>query len=302
MIYLHDIDPIAFSLGPIKVHWYGIMYLLGFGAAWWLGRQRIRAGRLPGVTENGFSDLLFYSMLGVVLGGRIGYMLFYATAEFLHNPLLLLRVWEGGMSFHGGLLGVLAAGWWWTRKHRLHFFDTIDFVAPLVPLGLGFGRVGNFIGGELYGKFTNAGWGVIFPHSPLKDVPAGLPTMEQLISAAQIKQDYAAGLLDQYARHPSQLYEALLEGLVMFVVLWLYSMKPRPRYAVSGLFALMYGSFRFLVEFVRMPDNGAYVAFDWLTRGQILSLPLIALGLVLLAMSRRAPALQPQPMPKGEGA
>lgn len=302
MIYLHDIDPIAFSLGPIKVHWYGIMYLLGFGAAWWLGRQRIRAGRLPGVTENGFSDLLFYSMLGVVLGGRIGYMLFYATAEFLHNPLLLLRVWEGGMSFHGGLLGVLAAGWWWTRKHRLHFFDTIDFVAPLVPLGLGFGRVGNFIGGELYGKFTNAGWGVIFPHSPLKDVPAGLPTMEQLISAAQIKQDYAAGLLDQYARHPSQLYEALLEGLVMFVVLWLYSMKPRPRYAVSGLFALMYGSFRFLVEFVRMPDNGAYVAFDWLTRGQILSLPLIALGLVLLAMSRRAPVLQPQPMPKGEGA
>ncbi len=302
MIYLHDIDPIAFSLGPIKVHWYGIMYLLGFGAAWWLGRQRIRAGRLPGVTENGFSDLLFYSMLGVVLGGRIGYMLFYATSEFLHNPLLLLRVWEGGMSFHGGLLGVLAAGWWWTRKHRLHFFDTIDFVAPLVPLGLGFGRLGNFIGGELYGKFTNAGWGVIFPHSPLKDVPAGLPSMEQLISAAQIKQDYAAGLLDQYARHPSQLYEALLEGLVMFLVLWLYSMKPRPRYAVSGLFALMYGSFRFLVEFVRMPDNGAYVAFDWLTRGQILSLPLIALGLVLLAMSRRAPVLLPQPMPKGESA
>ncbi len=302
MIYLHDIDPIAFSLGPIKVHWYGIMYLLGFGAAWWLGRQRIRAGRLPGVTENGFSDLLFYSMLGVVLGGRIGYMLFYATSEFLHNPLLLLRVWEGGMSFHGGLLGVLAAGWWWTRKHRLHFFDTIDFVAPLVPLGLGFGRLGNFIGGELYGKFTNAGWGVIFPHSPLKDIPAGLPGMEQLISAAQIRQDYAAGLLDQYARHPSQLYEALLEGLVMFVVLWLYSMKPRPRYAVSGLFALMYGGFRFLVEFVRMPDNGAYVAFDWLTRGQILSLPLIALGLVLLAMSRRAPVLQPQPMPKGEGA
>ena len=276
MLYLHDIDPIAFSLGPIKVHWYGIMYLLGFAAAWWLGRVRIRAGRLPGVDMNGFSDLLFY-----------------ATADFLHNPLILLRVWEGGMSFHGGLLGVMAAGWWWTRKHALHYFDTIDFVAPLVPLGLGFGRLGNFVGGELWGKFTHAGWGVVFPHAPLKDVPAGLPTMEQLLSAAQIRQDYAAGLLTQYARHPSQLYEALLEGLVMFVVLWAYSMKPRPRYAVSGLFALMYGSFRFLVEFVRMPDNGVYLAFDWFTRGQLLSLPLIVLGLVLLAMSRRAPTLQP---------
>jgi len=299
MLYLHDIDPIAFSLGPIKVHWYGIMYLLGFAAAWWLGRIRIRAGRLPGVDMNAFSDLLFYAMLGVVLGGRIGYMLFYATADFLHNPLLLLRVWEGGMSFHGGLLGVMAAGWWWTRKHALHYFDTIDFVAPLVPLGLGFGRLGNFVGGELWGKFTHAGWGVVFPHAPLKDVPAGLPTMEQLMSAAQIRQDYAAGLLTQYARHPSQLYEALLEGLVMFVVLWAYSMKPRPRYAVSGLFALMYGSFRFLVEFVRMPDNGLYLAFGWFTRGQLLSLPLIVLGLVLLAMSRRAPTLQPA-VPAGD--
>lgn len=293
MIYLHDIDPIAFSLGPIKVHWYGIMYLLGFAAAWWLGRGRIRAVRLPGVDMNGFSDLLFYAMLGVVLGGRIGYMLFYATADFLHNPLILLRVWEGGMSFHGGLLGVMAAGWWWTRKHALHYFDTIDFVAPLVPLGLGFGRLGNFVGGELWGRFTHAGWGVVFPHAPLKDVPAGLPTMEQLMSAVQIRQDFAAGLLTQYARHPSQLYEAVLEGLVMFAVLWVYSMKPRPRYAVSGLFALMYGCFRFLVEFVRMPDNGVYLAFGWFTRGQLLSLPLIALGLVLLAMSRRAPTLQP---------
>ena len=224
MIYLHDIEPLAFSLGPIKVHWYGIMYLLGFAAAWWLGRSRVRAGRLPGVDMNGFSDLLFYAMLGVVLGGRIGYMLFYATSEFLHNPLLLLRVWEGGMSFHGGLLGVMAAGWWWTRKHKLHYFDSIDFIAPLVPLGLGFGRLGNFVGGELWGKFTHAGWGVIFPHAPLQDVPAGLQTMQQLLPAVQIRQDYAAGLLDQYARHPSQLYEAVLEGLVMFVVLWLYSM------------------------------------------------------------------------------
>ena len=145
----------------------------------------------------------------------------------------------------------------------------------------------------MWGKFTNAGWGVVFPHAPLQDVPAGLQTMQQLMSAAQIRQDYAAGLLDQYARHPSQLYEAALEGLVMFVVLWLYSMKPRPRYAVSGLFALLYGSFRFLVEFVRMPDNGVYLAFDWFTRGQLLSLPLIALGIALLWLSRRAPVLQP---------
>jgi phosphatidylglycerol:prolipoprotein diacylglycerol transferase len=295
MTYLHDIDPIAFSLGPVQVHWYGLMYLLGFLAAWWLGRLRIRAGRLPGVDANGFSDLLFYAMLGVVLGGRIGYMLFYAFGALVQNPLVLFKVWEGGMSSHGGLLGVLVAVAWWARKHRLHIFDVVDFIAPLVPLGLGFGRLGNFIGGEVWGKFTQAGWGVIFPHAPLSDIPAGQPAMEQLMSAAQIQQQYAAGLLDRYARHPSQLYEAALEGLVMFAAIWLFSLKPRARYAVSGLFALLYGVFRFTVEFVRMPDNGVYVAFGWLTRGQILSLPLIAVGLFLLWLSRRAPVLQPVP-------
>ncbi len=285
MIYFHDIDPIAISLGPVKVHWYGVMYLLAFASAWWLGRRRVSQGRLPGVNADGFSDLLFYSMLGVVLGGRIGYMLFYATSQFLDNPAILFRVWEGGMSFHGGLIGVLIAAWWWSRKQRLHFFDTMDFVAPLVPLGLFFGRIGNFVGAELWGKYTQAGWGVIFP--------SGLPAPLNGLDPALLRAQYLLGELNQYARHPSQLYEAVLEGLVMFAVLWLYSTKPRPRYAVSGLFALMYGSFRFLVEFVRMPDNGIYVAFDWLTRGQILSLPLIALGLVLLVMSHRAPTLQP---------
>ena len=147
MIQLHQIDPIAFHLGPLQVHWYGIMYLLGFATAWWLGRRRIRAGRLPGV-----DDLLFYGMLGVVLGGRIGYVLFYAFGDFLANPLMLFKVWEGGMSFHGGLLGVAAAVFWWARKRRLHVFDVIDFVAPLVPPGLGLGRLGNYIGGELWGK------------------------------------------------------------------------------------------------------------------------------------------------------
>ena len=162
MIQLHQIDPIAFHLGPLQVHWYGIMYLLGFATAWWLGRRRIRAGRLPGVDDQGFGDLLFYGMLGVVLGGRIGYVLFYAFGDFLANPLMLFKVWEGGMSFHGGLLGVAAAVFWWARKRRLHVFDVIDFVAPLVPPGLGLGRLGNYIGGELWGKYTQAGWGVIF--------------------------------------------------------------------------------------------------------------------------------------------
>ncbi|APP76674.1 prolipoprotein diacylglyceryl transferase [Xanthomonas vesicatoria ATCC 35937] len=284
MIYLHAIDPIAFSLGPVQVHWYGLMYLAAFFSAWGLGRSRILRGRLPGVDMDGFSDLLFYGMLGVVLGGRIGYMLFYAFETFLANPLILFKVWEGGMSFHGGLLGVLIACWLWARKHRLHFFDVMDFVAPLVPLGLGFGRLGNFVGGELWGKFTQAGWGVIFPHAPeLAD-----------IAPAQIHAQYAAGALDRFARHPSQLYEAVLEGVVMFVVLWVFSMKPRARYAVSGLFALLYGVFRFIVEFVRVPDAPiGYLAFNWLTMGQILSLPLIAVGLILLAMSRRAPVLQP---------
>jgi phosphatidylglycerol:prolipoprotein diacylglycerol transferase len=284
VIYLHHIDPIAFSLGPVQVHWYGLMYLLAFFSAWALGRSRVLAGRLPGVDMNGFSDLLFYAMLGVVIGGRVGYMLFYAFDTWLANPLVLFKVWEGGMSFHGGLLGVLAGCLWWVRRQRLHFFDVMDFVAPLVPLGLGFGRLGNYIGGELWGKYTGGGWGVIFPRA--EQSLQGLPW-------DQLQAQYASGALNPLARHPSQLYEAFLEGVVMFVVLWLYSAKPRARYAVSGLFALMYGLFRFLVEFVRMPDEGVYVAFGWLTRGQILSLPLILLGLWWLWLSRRAPVLQP---------
>lgn len=282
MIYLHQIDPIALSLGPLKLHWYGLMYLLGFIAAWWLGRRRIDAGRLPGVDANGFSDLLFYAMLGVVLGGRLGYILFYGFEGFLANPLSIFKVWEGGMSFHGGLLGVMTAALWWSRKQRMHFFDTMDFVAPLVPLGLGFGRLGNFIGAELWGKYTGAGWGVIFPTDPaLKGY-----------TAEQLQALYATGALDKFARHPSQLYQAFLEGLVMFVALWWFSSKPRPRYAVSGVFALLYGVFRFLVEFVRVPDEQLqYLAFGWLTMGQLLSFPLILLGVYLLWLSRRSPTL-----------
>lgn len=287
MTVLHQIDPIAFSLGPLQVHWYGIMYLLGFAAAWFLGRSRIRAGRLPGVDANGYGDLMFYAMLGVVLGGRIGYVLFYAFGDFIEHPLMLFKVWEGGMSFHGGLLGVFVAIAWWARKHRLNVFDVVDFVAPLVPPGLGFGRLGNYIGGELWGKYTQAGWGVIFPRA--EDIK---------LDAAQLQAQYASGALDHLARHPSQLYQATLEGLVLFCALWWFSRKPRPRYAVAGLFALLYGLFRFAVEFVRVPDAQlGYLAFGWLTMGQVLSLPLIALGLFWLWCSRSAPTLQPQPIP-----
>ncbi|WP_202844471.1 prolipoprotein diacylglyceryl transferase [Luteimonas saliphila] len=293
MIHLHQIDPVAIQFPAFElfgrtfqpaIHWYGIMYLLAFLTAWWLGRRRVAAGRLPAVDANAFGDLLFYGMLGVVLGGRLGYVLFYAFPDLLRDPLMLLRVWDGGMSFHGGLIGVLVASWLWSRRHRLHFFDTMDFVAPLVPAGLGFGRLGNYIGAELWGKYTQAGWGVVFPTDP------------QLLgrSAEQLQAQFASGALDSLARHPSQLYQAFLEGLVMFVVLWLYSSKPRPRYAVAGLFALLYGVFRFGVEFVRVPDADiGYLAFGWLTMGQVLSLPLIALGLFWLWKSRSAPTLQP---------
>ena len=288
MTLLHDIDPIALPLPfwPHGIHWYGVMYLLAFGAAWFIGRNRVRAGRLPGVDENAFGDLLFYGMLGVVLGGRIGYVLFYGFDAFLANPLVLLRINEGGMSFHGGLIGVMLAAAWWTRRHKLHYFDTMDFVAPIIPSGLGFGRLGNYIGGELWGKPTGGGWGVVFPDS--------LPAEFARLPVEQLRALHESGALDRFARHPSQLYQVALEGVVMMAVLLLYSRKPRPRYAVSGLFALLYGSFRLLVEFVREPDaHIGYLAFGWLTMGQVLSLPLVGVGLFLLWLSHRSPTLQP---------
>jgi phosphatidylglycerol---prolipoprotein diacylglyceryl transferase len=296
MSYLHQIDPVAVQFPAFElfgrtfepaIHWYGVMYLMAFLTAWLIGRTRIRQGRLPGVDINGFGDLMFYGMLGVVLGGRIGYVLFYAFGDFLADPLMLVRVWDGGMSFHGGLLGVLVAAGWWTRANRLHYFDVVDFVAPLVPAGLGFGRLGNWIGGELWGKPTGEAWGVVFQRT--------LPPQLQQLDAAALRAQFDAGLLDAYARHPSQLYQAFLEGLVLFAALWWFSRSPRPRYAVSGLFAVLYGMFRFAVEFVREPDAQlGYIAFGWLTMGQLLSLPLILFGLFLLWRSRRAPTLQPQ--------
>ena len=287
MIQLHQIDPVALALGPLKIHWYGLMYLLGFAVAWLLGRSRIRAGRLPGVDEHGFGDLMFYGMLGVVLGGRIGYVLFYSFGDFLQDPLMLFKVWQGGMSFHGGLLGVFAAVWWWSWRRGLKLMDTMEFIAPIVPPGLGFGRLGNYIGGELWGKPTGSDWGVVFPRA--------LPEPFASLDATALRAQFESGALDAFARHPSQLYQAVLEGLVLFLVLWAWSRKPRPRYSVAGLFALLYGVFRFAVEFVREPDSQlGYLAFDWLTMGQVLSLPLIAMGLFWLWLSRRSPTLQPQ--------
>ena len=295
MLYLNQIDPIAFQVGPLAVHWYGVMYLLGFAIAWFLGQRRVRAGRLPGVDANAFGDLMFYGMLGVVLGGRIGYILFYDLHTYLEHPLQVFKIWEGGMSFHGGLLGVMAAVLWWARRHRLHFFDVADFVAPLVPPGLGLGRLGNYINGELWGKFTDGSWGVVFPQAP-EVAKLGLdPTA--------LRAQFEAGALNLYARHPSQLYQVALEGVAMFCILWWYSSKPRPRYAVAGMFVLLYGVFRFAVEFVRLPDAQlGYLAFGWLTMGQVLSLPLVLIGLFWLWKSRHAPTLRPQPVVPAEAA
>jgi len=281
MIWLNQLDPIALKLGPLAIHWYGLSYLAAFAIAWWLGKRHIARARYD-ISATAFGDLVFYVMLGIILGGRLGSVLFYGWHNWLDDPLAILRIWEGGMSFHGGLLGSLVAGWWWAKKNKMAFWDAVDFVVPLVPPGLGLGRIGNYINGELWGKPTDAEWGVVFA----KALP--LPYAE--MSAGELKAQFASGALDGFARHPSQLYQAVLEGVVLFAVLWWYARKPRPRYAIAGWFALLYGVFRVAVEFVRVPDADiGYLAFGWLTMGQLLSLPLIAGGVVLLVLSRRAP-------------
>jgi len=262
-MWVHDINPLALELGPLKIHWYGLMYLIGFGAAWWLGTLRARRTG-SGWTEQQVSDLVFWGAVGVILGGRAGYVLFYNFDYFLQDPLWLFAVWQGGMSFHGGLLGVLVVLAVFAHRNRKSFFEIGDFVAPLVPIGLGAGRLGNFIGGEVWGRATDVPWAVIFPRSG-----------------------------DNLPRHPSQLYEMLLEGLALFALLWWYSAKPRPRMAVSGLFLLGYGGFRSLVELVREPDGHlGFIAFDWLTMGQLLSLPMILLGALLMLLAYRRDRLQ----------
>ncbi len=253
-----QIDPIALSIGPLHIHWYGLMYLFGFLFVWLLGLYRVNK---TDWTRQQLEDLLFYGAVGVIIGGRLGYAIFYDLQANLENPLNLFKIWQGGMSFHGGLLGVLTAFWWFGKKTGKTFFEVSDFIAPMVPIGLMFGRIGNFINGELWGKVSDVPWAMVFP---------------------------GAGPLP---RHPSQLYEAALEGVLLFIILWWFSSKPRPRAAVSGLFLLGYGVFRFIIEFVRIPDaQYGYLAFDWLTMGQILCLPMIVFGLILMIVSYQAAA------------
>ena len=252
MLHYPSINPVAFSLGPIAVHWYGLMYLVGFLGAWILLTYRAKKSNGFWTAEN-VSDIIFYSALGVILGGRIGYILFYNFTEFLHSPLTIFKIWQGGMSFHGGLMGVILAMWLYSRKTHKHIVDLTDFIAPVVPIGLGAGRIGNFINGELWGRTTDAPWGTIFPQG------GPLP------------------------RHPSELYEFLLEGVLLFIILWWFSSKPKPRYAISGLFLVCYGSFRFFVEFFREPDAQlGYLLFNWMTMGQLLCVPMILVGVGIM--------------------
>jgi len=271
--YLVDFDPIAISIGPLDIHWYGVMYLLAFLAFWGVGNRRAMQQPWWGWSKQEVSDILFYGMLGVILGGRIGYMLFYGFDLLMQNPLSLFKVWDGGMSFHGGLLGVILAMAWFGRRTDRSFWQVADFVAPMVPLGLAFGRLGNFIGGELWGRLTDVPWAMIFVKS----------TGFRVGETTALNEAWQSGALDHLARHPSQLYQAGLEGLALFLILMWYSGRPRPRAAVSGLFLLGYGLFRFIAEFFRQPDEHlGFLAMHWLTMGMLLSLPMIAAGIIIV--------------------
>ena len=256
MLKYPEFDPVAVQIGPLAVHWYGLMYVVAFGLGWWLGRVRA-ADPARGWRGSDVDDVLFYVALGVVAGGRLGYMLFYDPGGALREPLSVLRVWEGGMSFHGGLLGVIVAMLLYARRRSRPFFEVADFIAPLVPLGIAAGRVGNFINGNLWGRPSDLPWAMVFP---------------------------GAGELP---RHPSQLYQALLEGVALFALLWWFSRRPRPMMATSGLFLLAYAVFRSAAEFVRVPDRQyGYLAFDWLTMGQVLCVPMALAGAWLLWRAR----------------
>jgi len=255
MLQYPDIDPIAISLGPLKVHWYGVMYLFAFMSAWGIGMYRAKSPSSI-ITREQVENMITYGAFGVILGGRLGYVFFYNFDYFLSDPLWLFRVWEGGMSFHGGLLGVIVAMLIYSRRIKTNFISLMDFVAPVVPLGLGFGRLGNFIGQELWGRVSDVPWAMVFPKA---GDPAGI------------------------ARHPSQLYQAFLEGLVLFIIVFWFSAKPRPRGAVAGVFLIGYSLFRFSVEFVREPDEGIGFEFlGWMTRGQELCVPMFLLGVGLV--------------------
>lgn len=270
------IDPIIFSLGPVSVRWYGLAYLVAFALCWWLGNRRAdRPG--SGWNRQEVSDVVFFGAVGAVLGGRIGYTLFYGLEKFLHDPLFIFRVWEGGMSFHGGLLGAIVGIWWFGRSTGRGFLQVADFVAPLVPPGLGLGRLGNFANTELPGRVTDSVFGLVYP-----------------CSAESIRQIHplCEGEWESFARHPSPLYQAFAEGIVLFVVVWWFSARSRAPGAVCGMFLTGYGTLRFITEFFRTPDPQlGFVALHWMTMGQLLSLPMVLAGILLLLFGRQlAPA------------
>jgi len=282
---LINFDPVAISIGPLDIHWYGIMYLLAFLSFWVIGNRLATTRGWYGWSKQDVSDVLFYGMLGVIFGGRIGYMLFYGFDRLVQDPLSLFRVWDGGMSFHGGLLGVILAMAWFARRTGKSFWQVADFVAPLVPLGLAFGRLGNFIGGELWGRLTDVPWAMIFARS----------TPYAPGNVAALDEAWRSGALDHLARHPSQLYQAGLEGLTLFFILLWYSSKPRPSAAISGLFLLGYGTFRLFVEFFRQPDEHlGFLAMQWLTMGMLLSIPMIAAGAIIMLLAYRLDPQRPQ--------
>ncbi len=272
-------DPVAFSLGPLEVHWYGITYLLAFLFFWaggnWLARNR----EWWGWTSKEVGDFLFYGMIGVVVGGRLGYVFFYGLESLLQDPLFLFKITQGGMSFHGGLIGVIVAMWWFGSRTGRTMWQVADFVAPLAPIGLGLGRIGNFIGGELWGRLTDAPWAMVFANAIQ---PGGWQSTE-------LRAAWETGALDHLARHPSQLYQALGEGLALFIILAIYTGRPRPTAAVSGLFLLGYGCFRFMAEFFREPDSHiGFIGGKWLTMGMVLSVPMAAAGIIIMFIAYRS--------------
>jgi phosphatidylglycerol:prolipoprotein diacylglycerol transferase len=270
------IDPILISIGPLAVRWYGLAYLAAFAMCWWLGTLRARRPG-SGWTGQEVSDVVFYGAVGAVLGGRVGYVLFYGFDQFLRDPVWLVRIWDGGMSFHGGLIGTLLALWWFGRRTSRTFFQVGDFVAPLIPLGLGFGRLGNFANTELPGRATESVFGLIYPCQA---------------DAIRVLNPLCTGQWESFARHPSPLYQAFAEGLVLFVLVWWVSMRPKPVGVVSGTFLAGYGLMRFITEFFRQPDNHlGFIAFEWLTMGQLLSIPMFIVGILIIFLARsRAPA------------
>lgn len=274
-----QINPIALDLGVIQLHWYGLMYLLAFGMAYFLAWYRTKSR--TDFTAEMVSDLVFFGSVGVILGGRIGYVILYNFGEFIANPLYLFRVWEGGMSFHGGFVGVLLAMWYFAHKYKKAPFTVLDFIAPCVPTGLLFGRIGNFINGELWGRVSTS------DISHLMYFPQAANADFELLQANPALQSVATNIGGYLLlpRHPSQLYQAATEGVLLFILLWWFSSKPRPRYAVSALFLLGYGISRFITEFFRQPDVGYELIFGWMSKGQLYSLPMIIFGIILMVMA-----------------